>query len=108
MTRTASPEEGSTIRAEDCEALYGKAATLVLRATAGRLRRIEAEFTVPPSYREMVADGLVRWGQAAERRDATDAFAESRIRWRIDTPAGAMTVVFTEVQGVVRAEYALP
>ena len=107
-----SPEEMAnkpemTIAVSDAEILMKMPANVDVSFAQDRMSRIAVNFTQAPAFTELVASLKKTFGAPAREHLVNVASEQSEVAWTVRKPEGTLSVVATEVQGVVRVAYAL-
>jgi hypothetical protein len=110
LTKTSvSPvEQGNgvdcTITVVELEGVWGQAADVDIAYQGGRMRRLAVTFRQAPAFADLLVRLRTAHGAAVSERLAAVASDQSEVRW---TLPGGVSLLATEVQGMVRMVYEL-
>lgn len=110
LTKTAVSPAGQgdgidcSITVSELDGVWGQPADLDIAFTAGRMHRIAVTFRQAPAFADLLARLRSAHGAAQSERLVAVASEQSEVRWRLP---GGVTLLATEVQGVVRLVYEL-
>jgi hypothetical protein len=71
------------------------------------MSRIVATFSQAPAFSDLIAELKVAFGSPAREKIVGVASEQSEVQWVVRKPEGTVTILATEVQGVVRVNYSL-
>lgn len=72
-----------------------------------RMNRIVVTFTQAPAFADLIAKFKESYGKPEREKIVNVASDQSEVQWNIKKPEGTLSVIATEVQGVVRVTYSL-
>lgn len=91
-----------TITFSDAVFLLDMPATVEIRFDKDRMRLVTVRFEQAPSYNELVALLKRSLGAPAREQLVATADKQSEVMWNVKRENGTLTVLATEVQGVIR------
>jgi len=109
---TASPEDTAdkpdeSISLTGAEVLLKQPANVEVIFAQDRMNLIVVTFSQAPAFAGLVAEFKKTFGNPAREKLVDVASEQSEVQWVVRKPAGTVTILATEVPGVVRVTYSL-
>jgi hypothetical protein len=85
--------------------LMGMPANVEVLFKGERMTRIAVTFTQAPAFAELVAQFEKTFGAPTAKKLVNTAAEQSEVQWELKKAGGTLSIIATEVQGVVRVAY---